>query len=311
MKEDWDTVCKRAMGEPLLLLAFNRPHLFEAQLSALRLLEPRNIYIAIDGPRPNHGDAGLVKQTRGLISSIDWTCKVRTLIREQNLGCRTGVSSAIDWFFQHERQGIILEDDILPSRDFFGFCSTLLKRFESDDRILSICGSNFVPQAEQTGDYSLRFSRFAHIWGWATWRRTWTSYRADIGEWRRDLPLRELHQRVGGSLFETAFWSNTFDGVASSGKDTWDAQLEFLSLRTGSLTVLPRNNLVTNIGFASNATHTFQSPDYLQPIGECVWPLRVPLVAADEAADKWERRFVFRATLSGFTRRLLGKLGFA
>jgi hypothetical protein len=302
------------MSEPLLLIAFNRPDHFAKLIERLRETQPPRIYVAVDGPRPNHPtDMERVQQTRDLIGTIDWTDDVQTLIQDSNLGCGEGVSTAITWFFDHEERGIILEDDILPRTSFFTFCEEQLDRYENDDRVLAVSGCNFVPPEHLSRPHdSYRFSRVPHIWGWATWRRSWSLHRLDMSDWRDRMSTRDLWEASGHSPGGFVFWRSIFDLMARNQVDTWDMQLVFEGMSRGMLTATSNVNLVDNIGFGETATHTGVRPTYLRTSEEIPLPTSPVLVRVDEKADGWSRKVVFGATSSGLlgqgVRYLRGKI---
>ena len=168
---------------PVLFLIFNRPDTTALVMEAIRAARPARLYVAADGPRPGcPGDAERCAEARRVVTAVDWPCQVKTLFRETNLGCRKAVSSAIDWLFACEEEGIILEDDCVPTSDFFSFCGELLERFRDDKQIMAICGSCYA-EAEPNYRASYYFSYYADPWGWATWRRAWRLYDGDLSRW--------------------------------------------------------------------------------------------------------------------------------
>lgn len=293
-----------ATDEPLLLIAFNRPDDLARLIDRLRDVAPSRVFVAVDGPREgNARDAETVARTHDAVSAIDWPCEVTTLFREENLGCGRAVSSAITWFLDHVERGIILEDDLLPDPSFFPYCTELLDRYENDDRVLAVSGCNYVPPSAISAQGAYRFSQVPHIWGWATWRRSWTAYRLDITGWRAALPFTRRWRAMGGSPASVAYWSTLFDLLARRQIDTWDGQLVFAAMRTGMLTATPNVNLVENTGFGADATHTVRRPDYIRPVQSIALPLAQVDVAIDESADRWTRRHVFEATIPGMARQ--------
>ena len=293
------------VDEPILVIAFNRPDHLNQLLARLREVQPRSLFIAIDGPRRERpGDKQRVQQCRDLLGSIDWDCTVDTLIREENLGCGRGVSSAISWFFEHVEQGIILEDDIVPVPSFFEFCSILLDRYRNDDRVFAISGCNFVPsEALSHPDDPYRFSQVPHIWGWATWRRSWSKHQLDIAGWQKDLSPISLWSRAGHSLSGAVYWASTFELLARGKVDTWDGQLVLASMISGQLTATSNTNLIENIGFGEDATHTVEDRRELQPLGEARLPVKPVVVELDSGADSWTRRHHFGASWRGILRQ--------
>jgi hypothetical protein len=189
-----------------------------------------------------------------LIQRVDWDCEVKTLFRDSNLGCKEAVASAIDWFFENVEEGIILEDDCLPEPDFFRFCSQLLERYRDEPSVMQIAGVNFQ-HGRQRGADSYYFSKYPHIWGWATWRRAWCHY--DIAAtgldeflsssaWKQLCPLKE----------EAEYWAPLLRQVRDGHVDTWDFQWTYAVWKNSGLTAIPQVNLIANIGFRGDATHT-------------------------------------------------------
>lgn len=282
-------------------MAFNRPDHLGVLLDRLREVKPRRLYVAVDGARDGRpGEPAKVQACRDLVATVDWDCEVHTLFQEANLGCGQGVSTAITWFFAHEERGIILEDDIVPHVTFFGFCVELLDRYEHDMRVFAISGCNFVPPSEQAHpEHAYRFSQVPHIWGWATWRRSWAQHRLDIAGWRGQLPTIDLWRRAGHSIPGSVYWAATFELLARKEVDTWDGQLVLASMVSGQLTATSNVNLIENIGFGETATHTVEDREELQPIGPMALPTDPAPVELDRHADTWTRRHHFRATWRG------------
>ncbi|QPN64388.1 glycosyltransferase family 2 protein [Synechococcus sp. CBW1004] len=205
----------------VLLLAYRRPNTTARVLEALRVVQPRRLFVACDGPRPDDAaELQACAATRQLIeTAIDWPCELTLLLREENRGCRRGVSEAIDWFFAQVEEGIVLEDDIVASPAFFAFCSELLERYRDDRRVGVISGSNFQPQRPRDGA-SYYFSIYNHCWGWASWRRAWAAYDADLQGWPAFRDQGWLED-LGGRRF-ARYWTSCLERVHRGDCDTWD-----------------------------------------------------------------------------------------
>ncbi|MES2380610.1 MAG: nucleotide-diphospho-sugar transferase [Bacteroidota bacterium] len=246
---------------PILFLIFNRPDTTKQVFESIKSIKPKRLYIAADGPRPNKiNETELCKQTRNIISNIDWDCDVKTLYRETNLGCKIAVSSAIDWFFENEEQGIILEDDCLPNITFYNFCEVLLEKYKHHPEIMHIGGIN-LQKGIQRGSGSFYFSNYNHIWGWATWKRAWINYDVDIKTCNEN-ECKEMLQGLFSSKKERVFWENLFSGFINKKIDTWDYQWTYSIWQNNGISIIPNKNLVSNIGFNTDGTHT-TGPDIL------------------------------------------------
>jgi hypothetical protein len=223
-------------------------------METIRSARPHRLYVAADGPRERFGERARCEEARLIASTVDWPCEVHTLFREHNLGCGIAVSTAINWFFERETEGIILEDDCVPCPSFFRYCDELLERFRYDERIMCISGDNFQ-QGRSVTSYSYYFSRYMHCWGWASWRRAWRLYDFNMNFWADYRQLRGLESWSDGDPTFVNYWTEIFDRVARGEIDTWDYQWLFTCWAQHALACLPVRNLVTNIGFGhSDAT---------------------------------------------------------
>lgn len=281
---------------PLLLLIFNRPKALQQVMQALRTIKPRYLYIAADGPRLGKpGEKETTDAARQVALSVDWACEVKTLFRDENLGCRLAVSGAIDWFFDNVDSGVILEDDCVPDPSFFLFAAELLEHYRDDERIMAITAKHHGAAGLQRSK-SYFFSRYNHCWGWASWRRAWQFYDHDMVQWP-DLRDTEWLLDVGsGSRTFRRHWTKIFDSVYSGKIDSWAYRWTFSCWAQSALSVLPTRNLVSNIGFDSDATHTTtaKNREGIAGLEEMEFPLEHPSTMIRAArADVWSDRNVF------------------
>ncbi len=240
---------------PILFLVFNRPETTIKVFEEIRKIRPKQLFIAADGYRPDKvGEETLCKEVKSIVSNIDWNCEVHRLFRNENLGCGKAVSSAISWFFENVEEGIILEDDCLPNQSFFNFCQELLIKYRNVEDIMMISGNNFLNNHIVKNNYeSYYFSKYAFIWGWASWRRSWKEY---------DINIVKENEKINKNLKnkkEQKYWLNIFDLVSNKKIDTWDYQWVYTIFKMNRLTIVPNINLVSNIGFGNNSTHTLIS----------------------------------------------------
>ena len=241
------------LSTAVLFLVFNRLDTTKQVFEAIRQAKPPRLYVAADGARANkEGEADKAQAVRDYImQNIDWKCEVKTLFQEENLGCKYAVSGAITWFFENEEQGIILEDDCLPSQSFFLFCEELLERYKDDMRVGQITGDNFQNGIKR-GDGDYYFSVHNHIWGWATWRDRWKEYDVSLA----GMEDVEFLWQVFNDTDEKKYWEKIFYKMKNNQIDTWDYQWSFALWNVKMLTITPNINLVKNIGFGVDATHT-------------------------------------------------------
>ena len=240
---------------PVALIIFNRPDTAARVFNEIAKAKPPKLLVVADGPRHHRvGEAERCRQTRAIIEQVDWPCEVLTNFADTNMGCKMRVSSGIDWIFEMVEEAIILEDDCLPEPTFFRFCEEMLSRYREDDRVSMVSGGN-LQFGRQRGSASYYFSRYTHIWGWASWRRAWKHYDRDLTLWPKYRDEGWL-ETTFSSKGEQAYWRNSFEAVHNGSLDTWDCSWTFTCLLKGMLQVAPNVNLISNIGFGPEATHT-------------------------------------------------------
>jgi hypothetical protein len=304
------------MSPPILILAFNRPDKTRAVFDALRIARPTKVFFAVDGPRAgNAHDAARVPEVHSLASLIDWDCEVKRLFRDANLGCKAAVSSAINWFFEEVADGIILEDDCVPHLSFFRYCGELLERYRDDERVMMISGDNFQLGNRRT-PHSYYFSRYSHIWGWATWRRAWHRYDHAMSIWPQVRDGGWLGDLFPGNPVAAMYWARIFEDTYLNKNDSWAYRWTFCCFANSGLAILPAVNLVSNIGFDMHATHTTAGANPLAclPVQEMTFPLNhPPFVIRDVIADEFTQRSVFgtRSLFQRVSGRLSGILRLA
>ena len=284
---------------PVALIIFNRPETTARVFAEIAKVKPPKLLVVGDGPRIDRaGESELVALTQAIIRNVDWPCEVLTNFSEVNLGCKNRVSSGIDWIFQQVEEVIILEDDCLPEISFFRFCQEMLELYREDKRVGVISGDNFQ-FGRRYGSDSYYFSKYVHIWGWASWRDRWQiTYDVNMKKW----PLARdngLLATLMNNSREISYWKRIFNKVHLGKIDTWDYQWIFANWLLNRLTILPSVNLISNIGFDQNATHTkWQS----ELANLTTMPMNFPLIHPNGFfrnidADNFSYRKCFRVPL--------------
>lgn len=296
------------MHTPIAFIIFNRPDLTARVFESIRKARPKKILIIADGPRTQkQGEAEACEKTRAIVESVDWPCEVLKNYSDVNLGCRQRVTSGLSWVFEQVEEAIILEDDCLPDPSFFPFCEELLNRYRNEPQVWSISGDNLQFLKKRTKD-SYYFSQFPHIWGWATWRRVWKQYDAAISKWPEYSKSPEFRARFSSQAARD-FWSTNFENIRHNRVDTWDYQFTFASFFANALHCIPSNNLISNIGFRNDATHTLSENTPLAnlPVSAVTFPLQHPSnIEQNQKADHFVQTRLYSRSL---WVRLIQKLG--
>lgn len=300
-----------AFSTPVTLIIFNRPDLTELVFSAIAQVKPRKLLVIADGPRfPEETEK--CQKTRSVIEKVDWDCEVLTNFSEENLTSPIRCSSGLNWVFSEVEEAIILEDDCLPTQSFFYFCQELLERYRSDERVMHISGNNFQ-FGQQMTNYSYYFSRYAHSWGWASWRRAWRYFDLDMKTWP-EFKAEYLLSSICEDPFEQKYWTGIFDRLWSKQSIHWDYAWLYSCWSQNGLSILPNSNLVSNTGFRPDGTRTKNENSFLAKIAtNDIWTMQhPPLLIRHQKADSYTFDYIFggnaRKVKSTLVKRVLQKL---
>lgn len=270
------------LNTPVVFIIFNRTQATKQVFEAIRRAKPPQLFVIADGPRANKpGEAQKCAAAREITEQVDWDCEVFKNYSDTNLGCGLRPASGLDWVFEQVEEAIVLEDDCLPHPSFFRYCEALLNKYRHDERVMAICGSNLQFGSNQT-DYSYYFSHYSICWGWASWRRAWQFFDFNLKLWPeirdKNLLIDILQDEYSAKIWHLIArqtWEKTLNG---SIPDCWDYQWTFSNFIHHGLSIVPNNNLIANIGYTDEATHTFNPASRFNQMSsqEIILPLTHP-----------------------------------
>lgn len=239
---------------PVLLIIFNRFDETKKLIESLRLVKPKKIFVASDGPRTNNiEEYQIVMKVRELINKIDWDCNIFQKFNKENLGCKTNVIQAIDWLFKNEEYGIILEDDCIPNRSFFDFCITNLDKYKNDEKIMHINGSFYLHEFVNIPE-TYYFSKLVSCWGWATWKRSWSRLERDISKYKEVSKTGKILKYYNNNLKMSKWMESYFEDALYAGSKVWSSFWAYTIMINNGLCITPTKHLVKNIGMNDLAT---------------------------------------------------------
>lgn len=252
----------KELDTPILILIFNRPDKVKILVERLRIFKPKYLYISGDGPRQDRmSEEALCLAAQNMATDIDWPCEVHTNFSKENLGCKLSVTKGISWFFENVEAGIILEDDCLPEEHFFAFCTTLLEKYKDEETVMHINGTSFAPSPISSTE-SYYFSRIAHSWGWATWRRAWKKFDPEMKN-LDELESILVKQRFFLTSKYSSFWVKHLHHIKKHKVDSWANYWVYTILYYQGVCITPFASLIENIGFDSDATNTLSKPKFV------------------------------------------------
>lgn len=281
---------------PVLVLAFKRPQNVTRALNAIRDYKPEKLYLECDGPRVNKkGEKEDVEATRkAMLDSVDWPCEVKTLFREENLGCANAVYDAISWFFDNEEYGVIVEEDMIIGVDFYRLCEELLPRYANEDRVMSIQSINWHKRTDITNSYVYSWRGGCN--GWATWRRAWSkmdmsmSALPNLSKWKI---IRKFGFFEGLSLLKSYWNGYKHLDTFSSWAYRWSLSIQ----ANDGLSIVPGINLGKDIGCDEGTHYSQYDSDPFRDlvIGHLSWPLQYnDSFVVEKKQNKLDGRRFFR-----------------
>ena len=292
---------------PVIFIIFNRPDNTRRVFSEIAKARPKKLLVIADGARTNYpDDKEKCSATRDIIETVNWDCEVLTNYSKENMGCKNRVSSGLDWAFTKVEEAIILEDDCLPHPTFFQFCDELLEKYRNDNRISMISGDNFQFGKQQTKN-SYYLSKYPHIWGWATWSRSWKDFDIDMKSWPA---LRKTNwlQNILHNKISALYWRHIFNSVHKN--NSWAYPWTFSCWSHNTVSIIPTVNLISNIGFNTNASHTIKKDKYSEmKTSPITFPLKHPhLISIDQTADNITEKEMFSGSVLSRTIKKILKI---
>ncbi|KAA1421461.1 glycosyltransferase family 2 protein [Nocardioides humilatus] len=311
---------------PVVLIAFRRPDVTQRNLDVLRRVQPEQLFIVADGPRPGRPDeAEKCAEVRALIDQIDWPVKVERKFAERNLGLEANVELGLDWVFSQVDRAIVLEDDCIPDPSFFRYADELLTRYADEKRVWQIGGDTHLVPKEMFHGHSYGFSTWASVWGWATWADRWHDHRSEfnrdhagaedrVDQTPRTADAQRTHVAVphpDALVTEAARKHFTFVSTEPDGdRYGWDHHWWVTIMSRQGLSIMPCVNLVEHDGYGEGATHTRAAKDPV-PADALEFPLQhPPTVELNEDAERELELVLLRTDgrLSRLARKLIRPL---
>lgn len=230
------------MNIPILILFFNRRDAVIALIEQLSKTKPRTIYLSCDGGRSDEEHAHVKKIRESVIERIDWKCNIHKNFNKKNLGCKLAVHTGIQWFFSKVPEGIILEDDCIPSEPFFQYVRVMLDLYREEKVIATIGGRNEI------SEYSIGetiFSSKFFCWGWASWADRVKL--VDIDHGYKNKLDKKLFSNL--SFYESQHIKGINEMMIKKFVDSWAYPYDFSFRYKGQLHIIPPVNYIKNIGF--------------------------------------------------------------
>ena len=257
------------MNAPIAFIVYKRTDTTRRVLEKIQEARPDRLYIIADGPK-NKDEHEKCNSVRKIVEEgVNWKCQVSKVYSQINLGLAKRVQTGLDYVFKQEEKAIILEDDTLPDPTFFTFCEELLQKYDQDERVAHISGCNLHPEVFM-GNSSYCFSSIINIWGWATWKRAWDSFDLNMSNWAdmekesflKEWCISRSHQKSTLKLFDLHY--------CNKAPWSWDYQWNFTCWSNRGLSIIPKENLVSNLGIGPNGSNTITNlkiPLYPEKIG--------------------------------------------
>jgi hypothetical protein len=272
-----------SFNTPILFLTYKRFHTSIRVFNSIKKIKPNKLYFASNAPQ-NDREKAAVQKVRDIIKKINWRCKLVTIFYSKHMPVKESIPTSINFFFKKEKQGIILEDDILPSKNFYFFCQKMLKIYKNNKKINCISGNRFLKRKKNS--LNIYFSKYHNIWGWATWRTRWKNYDPHIKFWPKFQKTKKF-KNLNENIYEFAYWKNIFDKTYKGKINTWDYQLQACAWYNNQLCIIPPVSLTQNIGFGRDAEHTIARNKFIKKRKENKINFTFPKKITQDVKNDW------------------------
>ena len=287
----------------IVYIAYNRPELTKLTFQIIKKYKPREIFLILDGPKKNDLlDQINCNKVKNIVTDIKWKCKIYKNFSKDNTGLKKRIITGLDWVFSKTEKAIILEDDCLVGLDFFNFCNLMLDKYKNNSEAFMISGTNFLENEIKDEFF---FSNYGIFWGWATWRKSWKLYRSSKNFWIRNRN-RINWKRISNSKKIIQHWIGVFNKVYLKNYNTWDYQFWASMWFYKKYAIIPKLNLVRNLGFGQNSTHTKNINDnkIMKKLNKFKKPSYFgKLLRYQKYDDKLAKKFFLEITLLNFFKK--------
>ena len=303
---------------PVYMIFFNRPDTFRKVFDAVKQARPSKLFLACDGVRANReDDLKNITLCKQIAEDIDWECEVHKNYSEENLGCGMRMYSGINWAFEYVDRLIILEDDCVPSQEFFPFCAEVLEKYKDDDRVFMINAMNHLGEY-RASDSSYFFGQGC-CWGWATWKRAWRNVDFQLN-FMNDTYYMQCVEKKFPYYCNAIQWGNELKAKIAGGKkqSTWTFQAGMSAALQSQLAIVPSVNMITNVGLTVDSGHAVNDKRKLArraqqyfdaPMYKMEFPLVHPKYMVEDLMyyEKVQRRFkpTLLSKIEGCVRKVL------
>lgn len=303
---------------PVYLNFFSRPDTFQYVFDAVREAKPSVLFLSCDGARENRlDDVENIKKCQEIANRVDWECKVYKNCSEKNLGCGMRMYSGISWAFEHVDRLIILEDDCVPHQDFFKMCEELLEKYKDDNRIHMINAMNHLGVYEDTPNSY--FFGPGCCWGWATWKRAWDNMDFNLTFMKDDYSMRCVERKYP-FYHDARKEGNERLKKLNAGKKltSWTFQSGMASALQSQMAIVPKVNLISNIGLTVDSEHAVSNLKKLDHKTRAyfnteTYPVVFPLKHPKYVVEDWnyydlvQKKFkqTVASKIEGYCRRII------
>jgi len=240
------------MQYPIIVFAYNRANLLNETLNNLKKCNNfvlSKIYIFIDGPK-NFDDREDVNNVINVCEKFkDENPSTIIIKNNNNIGLKKSIIKGISEIFKNNEAAIIIEDDLLVSKNFLDYMNEGLDFYNNNKNIISISG--YTPLNGK--NINVTFSKRTSSWGWATWKDRWEKI-----NWNLD---KEMYKYIHKKQYHIKSLDLGYDFPLLIEKhlnslvDSWLVIFVFNQLINDKWTVHPSNTKVLNIGMNSSGTH--------------------------------------------------------
>lgn len=238
---------------PIVLFVYNRPNLVDKVIKNLKkntLSKSSELYIFSDGPKKNNDDILKVKKVRACLRKIKGFKKISIIVRKKNLGLYQNITSGLNFIFNKRNSAIILEDDILVSKNFLTYMNESLNVYKDDNKVGTICANLSSLNSKMPETF---FLYHQDCWGWATWKRSWKLYSHDSSYLLNKIVENKLVKKFdldNSYKFSKYLRENILK--RRSWATNWYASL-FIEKK---LNLFPGSQMCKNIGFGKASTNS-------------------------------------------------------
>ena len=249
----------------IVCFGFDRPMHLNRMLKTLEANKEAissDVYICIDGPTKNTNLTNHAETIK--VANKNWKFNSKnTIIRKENLDCRTNIIKTISDLFKENEKLIIIEDDLILSKNFLNYMNNALDKYQDNEKMWHINGYSY---SQLNSSKNSSISKYVSPWGWGTWKDRWEIFINEDYDKKNFISSLDIDKRNNFNMGGLYNWEDIIVKNEIKKISAWDAYWYQAIFLNDGYSLYPNKSHTQNEGFDGTGMHCSNISDWKTPL---------------------------------------------